>query len=103
MCRFNKIIDVIQEDNLVDNAKNVGAYFLSELKKVSNIENIRGIGLMIAFDLVSSEKRDTVLKRLSKNASILPCGEKSIRLRPNLIFSNDNADEFIGYIKHSFD
>ena len=102
MCRFNKIIDVIKEDNLVDNAKNVGSYFLSELKNVSNIENIRGIGLMIAFDLASSEERDTILKRLNKNTSILPCGEKSIRLRPHLIFSKDNVDEFIGYIKDSF-
>ena len=57
---------------------------------------------MIAFDLASSEERDTILKRLNKNTSILPCGEKSIRLRPHLIFSKDNVDEFIGYIKDSF-
>jgi len=101
MFRFTKIIDIIQKENLIENAKNVGEYFLKKLKEIEGISNVRGKGLMLAFDLKNSEERSIVLKKLNKKMIILSCGEKSIRLRPHLIFTKQNVDEAINYIKES--
>jgi L-lysine 6-transaminase len=101
MYRFTQIIEILQEQRLVDNAKEVGEYFLNKLYEVKNIKNVRGKGLMIAFDLNTTQERNEVLKKLQSDMAILPCGEKSIRLRPHLIFSKDNVDEAIYYINKS--
>lgn len=101
MFRFTKIIDIIQKENLIENAKNVGEYFLKKLKEIEGISNVRGKGLMLAFDLKNSEERSIVLKKLNKKMIILSCGEKSIRLRPHLIFTKQNVDEAIDYIKEA--
>lgn len=99
MARFSKIIDIIKEDNLLQNTVNVGDYFLQELQKLPTISNIRGKGLMLAFDLEDKQKRDEVLQKLLQHMLILPCGQRSIRVRPSLIFSKEYVDEAISYIK----
>ena len=49
MVRFCHIMDAIENDNLVQNAKTVGEYLLGKLVVVDGISNVRGKGLMIAF------------------------------------------------------
>ena len=43
-------MDVIEQDNLVENAKAVGDYLLEELKKFPQIKEVRGRGLMIGLE-----------------------------------------------------
>lgn len=101
MIRFTAIAGIITEDRLVENSAIVGEYFLEQLKTVPRITNVRGRGLMLAFDLEDGDKRNKVLDNLRKKMTILPCGEKSIRLRPHLIFNKNNVDEAISYIRHA--
>jgi L-lysine 6-transaminase len=103
MVRFTHIAAIIKEDNLLENARIVGDYFLEKLREVPKIQNIRGKGLMLAFDLKTTADRDIILKNMQNHMSVLPCGERSIRLRPSLIFSKDNVDEAIIYIKESIE
>ena len=44
------VMDVIEQDNLVENAKAVGDYLLEELKKFPQIKEVRGRGLMIGLE-----------------------------------------------------
>jgi len=60
---------------------------------------VRGRGLMIAFDLPSSELRDRTMEILQENMLALKCGSRSIRLRPPLTFSNEDADVACRYIR----
>jgi L-lysine 6-transaminase len=53
---------------------------------------------MLAFDLKDTEERDAVLTRLKENLLALPCGEKSIRLRPHLTFSRADVDAAVKFI-----
>jgi L-lysine 6-transaminase len=103
MVRSTMQMEIIQEDQLIENAKVVGQYFLDNLKQFyGKATNIRGRGLMIAFDLESTEKRDSFLKNLEENGMLaLPCGKKSVRFRPHLTFSKLDVDEAINYIKKS--
>ena len=98
MVRFCHIIDAIENDDLVQNAKTVGEYLLGKLVVVDGISNVRGKGLMIAFDLPDEKSRDKMMELLSENMIALKCGSKSIRLRPHLTFSKEDADFAHSYI-----
>lgn len=101
MMRFTHIAQIINEDRLLDQAAIVGDYFLKQLYEVPRISNVRGRGLMLAFDLESPEDRNRAIGNMQKRMTVLPCGERSIRLRPHLIFSMANVDEAIDIIRHA--
>ena len=78
MVRSRHIIDAIEKYNLIDNARNVGQRLISNLRGLPVISNVRGRGLMIAFDLSEEYVRDLVMSILSKDMLALNCGSKSI-------------------------
>ena len=52
---------------------------------------MRGRGLMIAFDLPDADARNRFLEKAKTKMTLLGCGERSIRLRPSLILTKDEA------------
>ena len=101
MVRSQRYFEVIDEEKLVDNAAKVGAYFLGELERFQEefpklVSNVRGRGLMTAFDLPSGEIRDNALKAFMANdVMVLSSGTRSARFRPALNLSMDEASEGI--------
>lgn len=101
MVRAQRYFEVIDEENLVDNAANVGAWFVGELQRFSEefpnlVTNVRGRGLMAAFDLPSGEIRDAALAAFMANdVMVLASGHRSARFRPPLNLSMDEAAEGI--------
>ena len=101
MVRFNYIVDAINREDLIADVSDVGSHLLWCLRSISEIDNVRGRGLMIAFDLPSSELRDRMVELLQENMLVLKCGSRSIRLRPALTFSKEDADVACQYIKEA--
>ena len=100
MVRSTMQMEIIQDDDLISNAKEVGEYFLSGLKQFhGKVNNIRGRGLMLSFDLDSTDNRNSFLTRLEENVLALPCGKKSVRFRPHLTFSKMDVDEAVRFIE----
>jgi L-lysine 6-transaminase len=101
MVRSQRYFEVIDEENLVENAARVGARFLSELERFTRelpqlVSNVRGRGLMAAFDLPSGEQRDAAIKAMTQNdVMVLSSGHQSVRFRPPLNLSIDEAEEGI--------
>ncbi len=99
MVRCQKYLEIIDEENLIDNARIQGKRLLEGIEhlgeKYSNIiSNARGRGLMCAFDLKTSELRDELRNKIySNDLVVLGCGEKTIRFRPPLIISEEEIDE----------
>src|SRR5713226_3182453 len=67
MVRSQRYFEVIDEERLVENAAKVGAFFVGELERFGRdfpnlVSNVRGRGLMAAFDLPSGEVRDAALQ-----------------------------------------
>lgn len=99
MVRSQRYLEVIDEENLVENAASVGKFILDRLAgmagdEAAGISNVRGRGLMIAFDLASGEQRDQLLEKLEKKGLlVLGSGERSIRFRPHLIVTEEEASE----------
>lgn len=106
MIRCQKYLEIIDEENLVQNAADVGGYLQKRLIQLQQqhpgVSNVRGKGLMIAFDLPSTEKRDQVFKRTYEHGLlVLKSGERSIRFRPPLNLSKEEVDEGIEILDKS--
>jgi len=104
MVRCQKFLEVIDEENLIENAETQGKYLLEGLEELAHkysdkISNARGLGLMCAFDLPNPEKRDELQKRLYANDLIVvTCGATTIRFRPPLIISSEEIGEALGIL-----
>ena len=101
MVRSQRYFEVIDEEKLVDNAATVGAYFLGELQRFAEefpnlVSNVRGRGLMAAFDLPSGEIRNKALEMfMNHDVMVLSSGHQSARFRPPLNLSMEEAAEGI--------
>ncbi len=98
MVRFDRILEVIEEEDLIGNARETGSYLQTKLdglaERFEGIENPRGTGLMCAFDLPDGETRNAVVqKTFDHGAVILGCGTKTIRFRPSLCITPEGIDE----------
>jgi L-lysine 6-transaminase len=91
MVRSRRQLEVIAEEGLIDRAAVLGKSLLDDLRAVSGIDNVRGRGLFVAFDLPTPEDRAAVLQRLhAARVLVLGGGERSIRLRPALTIEEDD-------------
>ena len=81
------------------NAGKVGELFLSQLQALSAdypdiVTNPRGRGLILAVDLPDTATRDAVVEAaIELGLFVLTCGERSLRFRPNLAFTEELAGE----------
>ncbi len=74
---------------------------LLELSKTFEIENIRGKGLLIAFDLMRTKGPDLVNKCLNDKLLINSPKEKSIRLMPPLVVNENEIEEMLTILKNN--
>jgi L-lysine 6-transaminase len=99
MVRCTRYVEIIEEYRLLENVRRVGPYALARLAELAErfpslVSNVRGRGLMCAFDLATPAHRDRLKDVLEEDGVIiLPCGERSIRFRPVLDFTTQDADE----------
>jgi L-lysine 6-transaminase len=99
MVRAQRYFEIIDEENLVENAATVGAHLVGEMQRFSEdfpnlVSNVRGRGLMIAFDLPSGDVRDAALRAfMAHDVMVLSSGARSARFRPPLNLSMDEAAE----------
>lgn len=98
MVRCTKYLKIIEEEKLVDHAARVGKIFLEKLqewaKGCDRITNVRGRGLMIAFDLPDAQTRNAMKHKVFENGAVmLPCGPQSLRIRPHLDFPEENISK----------
>jgi L-lysine 6-transaminase len=104
MVRASKIMEIIEEDNLCHNAANMGEYLQNQLLDISAkhpaISNVRGKGLLTAFDFPDKTSRDNFINSgLEDNVMFLGCGSKSIRFRPALIIEKNHIDEGLAILQ----
>lgn len=104
MVRCAKYIDVIIEDDILNNVRTRGKTLMNELhnlmsKYPDTVSNVRGMGLMCAFDVPTTEMRNQILSSaFAKGAIVLPCGESSIRFRPPMIITDAEIREVCGIL-----
>lgn len=89
------VLEVIEKDNLMKNAEEVGAYLIEELKKFEQVKEVRGRGLMIGIELpeeLAHVKKELLFKHFIFTGEAKP---NVIRLLPALNLTKEHADTFL--------
>ncbi|QJB35620.1 aspartate aminotransferase family protein [Chitinophaga oryzae] len=89
------VLETIESEKLIDNAASVGAYLMEELRKFSQVKEVRGRGLMIGIEM--PEELAHVRKNLLGVHKIFTGEAKPnvIRLLPSLALTKAHADQFL--------
>jgi 4-aminobutyrate aminotransferase len=107
-------LDVMEEERLVQNAKQIGDYLLLNLQNMADesylIGDVRGIGLMIGVELVTDKQKKTpgvnetnqvVNECFKRGLIVLPCGPNTVRFSPPLTLTEAEASKAIDIFKES--
>lgn len=94
------VLEVIETEHLIDNARIAGAYFESKAQKIPGVQKVKGKGLMLGleFDFEVSELR----KRLIYEEHIFTGGamnKKLLRILPPLTIGKKQIDQFINALQ----
>jgi len=90
------VLEVIESENLMHNASKLGNYLMEQLKSFPSIQEVRGVGLMIGFDLpasLASLRKEILVKHHIFTGEAKP---NTIRLLPSLALSKKESDLFLG-------
>jgi len=93
------VLEIMEQDNLMENAEAVGSYLIEELKKIEGVKEVRGRGLMIGIDLpeeLSQVKKNLLFKQYIFTGEAKP---NVIRLLPALNLNKEQADYFLENFK----
>ncbi len=106
MVRAQRYLEIYREEKILDYVSNVaGPRLLNGLLEIQKefpdmVRNTRGKGLMCAFDLVTHELRDKVLRACwEEKMLILPCSTQSIRFRPALNVPTEDLDKGLEIVR----
>lgn len=97
------VLEVMKEEKLMGNAVMTGKYLRDELNAIPEVQNVRGRGLMIGFDV--PEEIAALKKNLLTNQKIFTGEAKPnvIRLLPSLALKKKDAEQFIDAIKEEIE
>ncbi len=107
MVRATRYLEIIVEEDLLANARRQGALLLELLRELEAahpgvIRNVRGRGLMCAFDLADPSARDRALALAREEGVLaLPCGPASIRFRPFLDVTEEEIREGVARLERA--
>lgn len=100
------VLDIFEQEHLVDNAHEVGEYFIEELKQLQktepHIKEVRGRGLMIGLvlDVPQKEVRSKLI--YEQHVFTGAAGTDVLRILPPLCLTKADADDFIYRLKRVF-
>ena len=96
---LGEISTIIKRDNLFAKCTRVSKYLEGNLRSFDFIENIRAEGAMVAFTVKDTNNVE-FREWCASNGIILGiCGDNTIRLRPSLILSENECDEFLNRLE----
>lgn len=97
--RLGLICECLMTDKVLDNVNREAAFLNQTLQKLQHkypnlVLNVRGLGLLCAFDLPTTRMRDALIKQAFEDELLLlGCGEKTIRFRPVLTVTRAELEE----------
>jgi acetylornithine/N-succinyldiaminopimelate aminotransferase len=90
------VLDVIKNENLIANAKELGAYLLAQLQSISGIKEVRGMGLMVGIELNQpcAAVRNELLNK-HKIFTGTSSNKNTLRILPPLVITKPEIDQFL--------
>jgi len=105
--RATRYLEIIQEENLLDHTAKMGEKLISGLQGVAEesnglMSNVRGKGMMVAYDLPDQPCRDKMMNILENNGlKALKSGDHSIRFRGMLDIPEEVIDQALEIVARS--
>ncbi len=97
------VFQAMDEEKLLENAANVGAYLQDALKNLQKsypiIKVVRGMGLLIGVQFSRPIAKDIQKKLFDKKYLIGSVGDSVLRIAPPLIMTKSDADAFLGTLE----
>ncbi len=93
------VLEIMEKENLVANAAEVGDYLIEELHKLPGIKEVRGRGLMIGIEFEQPIKEVRANLLFDQKVFTGVAGTHTIRLLPPLCLTRSQAEDFIGRLK----
>jgi acetylornithine aminotransferase len=93
----NTTLDVIAEENIAQNVLEVGQYMRAELAKLPHVSEVRGLGLMLAAELVGTAKTapEIVSDALEAGLVLNATGPTTLRFLPPLVCTKADVDTLV--------
>jgi len=104
------VLEVLEEEELQENAKHTGDYYMKSLKELSKefecVGNVRGMGLFLGVEIIKDPETlepDTglasIIKNELRNRNILISSDgpndNILKTKPPLCFNRDNVDKVV--------
>ena len=109
MVRSTRYQEIIEDENLLDNVAKQSVTLMNLLHAMEDahpgqVTNVRGRGVMCAFDLPNGDIRDRILAQGREQGVLaLPCGDRSIRFRPFLDVTEEEIEDGVGALERALD
>ncbi|MDR9770396.1 L-lysine 6-transaminase [Acetomicrobium sp.] len=108
MVRSTRYLEIYRDDNILDYVANIaGPQLFNGLQALGAefpklVTNVRGKGLMCAFDLPCPDLRNEFLKKMrERHVLLLACGTRSVRFRPALDIAPEEIDRGLSLAKEA--
>lgn len=102
MIRSTYILEAFEPYKILENVRAKGDQLLQELQKIDGLRNVRGQGLLVAFDLESQPHQSSFYQKAFQNSLLVnPTREVTIRLRPPLTVTEAEVDKALSIIRKS--
>ena len=97
------VLEIMENENLVENAAEIGEYLIDRLKKLEGIKEVRGLGLMIGleFEQQINDIRHVLLKKHHIFTGV--SGTNIIRLLSPLTLTKEQADVFVAALSETLE
>ncbi len=101
-CKVSKkVIEIMQRENIPEHVQKVGEYFKNELGRLADdypniVDQVRGMGLMLAIEIDSEENAKTVSSKALKGGFLINrTADKMLRFLPPLTVERRHIDKLI--------
>jgi 4-aminobutyrate aminotransferase len=96
-----KTIQIIKKKKMLTNNTKTGLHIMKGIESMGKyVSNVRGRGLMIAFDLQSKAIRNNVIVECARHGLVLlGCGQKGIRIIPPYVVTKNIVDEALAILE----
>lgn len=96
-------ITELLEKNLAKNAQEMGEYFMEQLKTLPDVKEVRGLGLLVGFELNNVDAVQVKVKAMEKKLLVTATSNRIIRMVPPLIITKEDCDKAVAILKEAIE
>lgn len=96
-------ITELLERNLASNAKEMGEYFMEQLKTLPDIKEVRGLGLLVGIEFNNVDAVQVKVKAMEKKLLVTATSNRIIRMVPPLIITKEDCDKAVAILREAIE